>query len=51
LFSRYGCTQEFNGFLTAPKGGVLNLLGTKKSAYRLTKPQSTIFYTKEALIN
>ncbi|MDR2490028.1 MAG: hypothetical protein LBD20_01330 [Spirochaetaceae bacterium] len=32
LFSRCGCTQEFNGFLTAPRGGVLNPFGTNKTS-------------------
>ena len=31
LFSRCGCTQEFNTFLTALKGGVLNHFGTNKN--------------------
>ena len=30
LFSRCGCTQGFNIFLTALKGGVLNPFGTNK---------------------
>ena len=30
LFSRGGCTQEFNTFLAALKGGVLNPFGTNK---------------------
>ena len=31
LFSRGGCTQGFNIFLTALKGGVLNPFGTNKT--------------------
>ena len=31
LFSRGGCTQGFNAFLTALKGGVLNPFGTNKN--------------------
>jgi hypothetical protein len=35
LFSKGGCTQGFNTFLTALKGGVLNPFGTNKERIRM----------------
>jgi hypothetical protein len=42
LFSCGGCTQEFNTFLTALKGGVLNLFGTNKTAAAKKKEYRSI---------
>jgi hypothetical protein len=44
LFSCGGCTQGFNTFLTALKGGVLNPFGTNKTFIEYKKSYMEALY-------